>query len=170
MFCPMWVKIDIRNLIATVRENRCRDVRTFVVGTNLNCTNCSHLNCTNCSNLNCTNCSNSNCTNCSNLNCTNCTNLNCIYACTLKGYDSFKTKFALETSVTSHRWRKRDVAAVQHIQWRAQTLSRRHAHLITTVHDLLTEKFSVQIKVKLPLSTPWRYRSTHSWAQHCLEW
>ena len=109
-------------------------------------------------------------------------NLICIYACTVRRYDTrvFKTKHALETSVTSHTaWlkcpsvssskfhckKKRDLPALQHIQLRAHTItqtrthhhanthtpSRKHAHLITVFHVLLPENISVKVKVKLPL-------------------
>ena len=122
------------SVISIFRENLCRGGRSFLVGPNLNC----------------------------------------IFARTVKGYDIFKTKFALETPVTSltaclesssvssskFRRRKRDLTAVQRIQLRARTHT--HTNLITMFSDLLPENVSVQIKVKLPLFRPWRYRSTHS--------
>jgi hypothetical protein len=51
-------------------------------------------------------------------------------------------------SPSKFRCRKRDLTAVLHIQLRAHTLSRRHAHLITVVHDLLPEIFFCTDKSK----------------------
>jgi len=76
--------------------------------------------------------------------------------------DIFKTKYALETSVTSHtaclkspsvsssrfHWRKRDMTAVKHVQLRAHTITQTRT-LLHSVSGFATRKYFCKDKSKV---------------------
>jgi hypothetical protein len=89
-------------------------------------------------------------------------NLNCVYACTVERDDILKTKYVLETSVTSHtaclksssvssprfHWRKRDLTAAQHTQLRAHTITQTRTPL-QSVSGFATRKYFCEDKSKV---------------------